>query len=120
VLDDNALNPRNECCLLARLFTSNILEEVLGCCIENIHLAEPILKQTIVKVMLNRACKCMPDVVQQLVDMVHLGWTWGSIPRLMGDGIYSNLTNSIMKELVISPTSEEGGIVIFHYLHLLT
>jgi hypothetical protein len=49
----------------------------------------------------------MPDVAQQLVDMLHLGWTWGSIPRLMGDGIYSNLTNGIIKELVISPTSEE-------------
>jgi hypothetical protein len=44
VLDDNTLNPRNECCLLARLFARDILEEVLGCCTENIHLAEPILK----------------------------------------------------------------------------
>jgi hypothetical protein len=120
VLDDDALDPRNECCLLTIWLSGDILEEVPGCCVENIGLAEPIIKQTIVKVMLYRACTCMLDVAQELFDLLHCGWTWGSRPSSMVDGVDSNLTNSITKELVISPMSKEGGIVIFHYLHLLT
>jgi hypothetical protein len=37
----------------------------------------------------------------------------------MWDGVDSDLTNDITKELVISPISEEGGVIVFHYLHLL-
>jgi hypothetical protein len=66
VLDDNALNPRNECCLLVSQLSGLILEEAACCCIEVIHLAEPVLEQRIAKEMVNRPCKHMPDIAQQL------------------------------------------------------
>jgi hypothetical protein len=62
----------------------------------------------------------MPDVAQQLVDTLHFGWTQGLRSSLMGDGVDSNLMNGITKELIISPISKEGGVIVFHYLHLLT
>jgi hypothetical protein len=101
VLDDNTLDPRNECCLLASWLSRDILEEVPCCCIEIVCLAEPVLEQIIIKVMVNRPCKCMPDVAQQLIDMLHFR-------------VDSNLTNSVTKELIISPISKEAGVTIFY------
>jgi hypothetical protein len=50
-------------------------EEVACCCIEVVQLGDPVCKQRVVKLMVNRPCNHLPDVAQQLVVTVFVRWT---------------------------------------------
>jgi hypothetical protein len=54
----------------------------------------------------------MPGIAQQLIDMLLFGWTQCSIASLVGNGVDSDLTDSITKEPIISPIGEEDVVII--------
>jgi hypothetical protein len=66
----------------------------------------------IVKIMMNRPCKCMPDIAQHLIDTLLFGWTQCSIASLMGNKVDSDLMEGITKELVISLIGKEDLVSI--------
>jgi hypothetical protein len=112
MLDDDTLDPRNECCLVISQLSRLIFEEVACCCIEVIHLVDPVFKQRIVKVMVNRPCNHMPDVAQQVVDTFLFRWTWQVLVSLLWDGVDSNLMDGITKKPIISSIGKKNVVII--------
>jgi hypothetical protein len=76
MLDDNALDPRNQCGLVISWLSGIVVpEEVACCCIEVIQLGDPVHEQRVVQVMVNRPCNHLPDIAQQLIVIFFVGWT---------------------------------------------
>jgi hypothetical protein len=73
---------------------------------------EPVCKQRIVKVMVDRPSDHMPDTAQQLIDTFFFGWTCFLIVSLMGEGVDSDLKDGSTKENIIRSIGKEDVVIV--------